>query len=474
MESFSLNIACKMEIDNELEDKGLDFGGEKIPKLFRILFFPTLAAMVFDALFVIVDGIFIGHGVGPSGIAAISIVSPLFAIVSGTGLMFGIGASVLASISMAKKQIGEADKTITQAFTVGTLLMLLIAILCFFFAGNLVEFLGGSDTLEAYCINYLHWLLPGIMFLMFQYIGMMLIRFDGSPKYAMLCNVIPGIVNVVLDWVFIFPLEMGVMGAAMATSISCNFGGTMALFYFFRLSEVLNFTRLKLSIAEICDAARHAWAIIEIGFATLLTELAMSVMLFTANHVFIRSLGDNGVAAFSIACYLFPFLFSVNNSVSEAMQPIVSFNFGAGKIKRVRTALHTALIAALICGAIEVTAIAGGAKYLVMMFLSPGTEAFDLACAGLPEFALCGIFFALNIAFIGYYQAIKRAGAATAFTLLRGMIFVVPCLIYLPDLIGLPGLWLAIPISELLTLIVIVANHSFFDHMSVMTMKNKH
>lgn len=230
----------------------------------------------------------------------------------------------------------------------------------------------------------------------------------------------------------------------------------MALFYFFRLSEMLNFARLKLSIAEICDAARNAWAIIKIGFATLLTELAMSVMLFTANHVFIRTLGDDGVAAFSVACYLFPFLFSVNNSVSEAIQPIISFNFGARNMKRVKTALHTALIAALICGAIEVTAIAGGAEYLVMMFLHPGTAAFELACAGLPKFALCGIFFALNIAFIGYYQAMEKAGTATAFTLLRGMIFVVPCLLWLPDLIGIAGLWLAIPISELLTLLVIV------------------
>ena len=190
-------------------------------------------------------------------------------------------------------------------------------------------------------------------------------------------------------------------------------------------------------------------------------------MLFTANHVFIRTLGDNGVAAFSIACYLFPFLFSVNNSVSEAIQPIISFNFGAGNIKRVRTALHTALIAALICGAIEVTAIAGGAEYIVMMFLNPGTEAFGLAVDGLPKFALCGIFFALNIVFIGYYQAMKKSVTATAFTLLRGMIFVVPCLLWLPDLIGIPGLWLAIPVSELLTLIVILVNHYFFDYKNV-------
>lgn len=102
--------------------------------------------MVFDALFVIVDGIFIGHGVGPMGIAAISIISPLFAIVSGIGLMFGIVASVLASISMARKNIAEADTTITHAFTVGTSLMMLIAVLCFFFAGRVVEVLGCSPN----------------------------------------------------------------------------------------------------------------------------------------------------------------------------------------------------------------------------------------------------------------------------------------------------------------------------------------
>lgn len=452
-----------MEMDGTPERrKGLDFGGGNIPKLFRVLFFPTLTAMVFDALFVIVDGIFIGHGVGASGIAAISIISPLFSIVSGIGLMFGIGASVLASISLAEKQIDQANVTITQAFTVGTLLMLVIATGCYFFAGDVVGFLGCSDTLHSYCIGYLLWLLPGIVFLMFQYIGMMLIRLDGSPKYAMFCNVIPGVVNVVLDWVFIFPLDMGVKGAARATSISCMLGGAMAVFYFLRLSQVLNFARLKLTLAQVVEAVRHAVNIIKIGFATLLTELAMSVMLFTANHMFIRTLGDNGVAAFSIACYLFPFLFSVNNSVSEAIQPIISFNYGRGDMGRVGKALRTALTAALICGTLEVATIAGGARYLVMMFLEPGTEAFDIACAGLPKFALCGIFFAMNIVFIGYFQSMKKATKATCYTMLRGMIFVVPCLLFLPDVLGVSGLWLAIPVSEMMTLAVIITNMRIF------------
>ncbi|MCF0207283.1 MAG: MATE family efflux transporter [Bacteroidales bacterium] len=450
-----------MELNGTKEHNGLDFCNGDIPSLFRKLFFPTLVAMVFDALFIIVDGVFVGHGVGAAGIAAIGIVSPLFAVVSGIGLMFGVGASVLASISLAKRKNHDADSVLTNSFVAGTFLMALIASLCFFFTGNVVAFLGCSETLQAYCVAYLRWLLPGCVFLMFQYIGMMLIRLDGSPKYAMLCNIIPGVLNVFLDWLFIFPLGLGIKGAAMATSATCIFGGAMAWFYFLRLSHTLRFSRLRMTWSAFVDVLRHASSIMKIGFATLLTELAMSVMLFTANHVFIRMLGDNGVAAFSIANYLFPFLFSVNNSVSEAVQPIISFNYGAGSAERIRKALRIALLTAAICGFVELISIAGGAKYIVMMFLSPDSDAFGLACSGLPLFALCGIFFALNIAFVGYYQAIKQSAKATVFTLLRGMVFVVPSLVLLPNLLGVTGLWLAIPISELLTFIVILVTFCF-------------
>lgn len=458
-----------METENITENKGLDLGNGNIPALFRTLFFPTLAGMVFDALFVIIDGIFVGHGIGASGIAAISIVSPLFSIVSGIGLMFGIGASVLASISLAKKKINEANTTTTQAFGVGTILMLFIAILCFTFADNVVEFLGCSDTLKTYCAEYLHWLLPGTVFLMFQFIGMMLIRLDGSPKYAMMCNVLPAIINIGLDWLFIFPLQMGLKGAAMATSLSCLTGGSMALFYFLRFSLTLRFSRLKFSISGLAEALRNTSSIVKIGFATLLTELAMSVMLFTGNHVFIEILGDNGVAAFSIACYLFPFLFSVNNSISEAIQPIISYNYGAGNTDRVAKALHTALTAAVICGIIEIASISGFTKYIVRLFLSPDTEAYRLAYDGLPLFAMCGVFFALNIAFISYYQSLKKATRATIFTLLRGTIFVVPCLLLLPKVFGVSGLWLAIPASEIMTLAVI-----FIDFRILAKTTNQH
>ncbi|MCM1320437.1 MAG: MATE family efflux transporter [Muribaculaceae bacterium] len=199
----------------------------------------------------------------------------------------------------------------------------------------------------------------------------------------------------------------------------------------------------------------------------------MSVMMLTGNYVFIGALGENGVAAFSIACYLFPVIFSMSNAVAQSAQPIISYNYGAGEMSRVLKSLHTSLTAALICGVIVTAIVAFGAKPIVYMFLSNESEAFRIACERLPKFALCGIFFALNIAFIGYFQSLEKAVRATVFTLLRGIIFIVPIFLLLPNILGVSGIWLAIPASEMLTLIVILvdfiitgqqAGHKHFFH----------
>lgn len=448
----------KMKKDRNLQRDSLDFGNGNIPKLFRKLFFPTLIGMVFNALLTIIDGVFVGQGVGARGIAAVNIVAPLFMVVTGIGLMFGIGASVIASIRLANKEIKAANIICTQAFLVGTLLILLISLPCLLFPLGTVTMLGSSRILQGEAVNYLLWLLPGMVFLLIECVGLMLIRLDGSPKYAMMCNVVSAVFNIVLDYILVFPLQMGVAGAAIATSVSCALGGIMVLVYFAGYSSTLKFYRLKLSVTSLLLTLRNTGYMAKIGFATFLTELAMSVMMLTGNYVFIRALGENGVAAFSIACYLFPVIFSISNAVAQSVQPIISYNFGAGNMERVSKSLRTALVAALICGTTVTAVVAGGAKVIVSMFLSSASEAYAIACDGLPKYAFCGIFFALNIAFIGYYQSLEKSYRATAFTLLRGIVFIVPMFLYLPRLLGVPGMWFAIPASELLTTVVIVAD----------------
>lgn len=434
----------------------LDFEKEKIGPLFRALFFPTLTAMIFNSVLAVIDGIFVGHGVGPIGLAAVNIIAPMFMICTGIGLMFGIGASVIASIRLSENNDKAARIIMTQSFIVGTLVILLIAVISLLFPRMVAGLLGATDELMPGATSYLRNLIPGAPFLLFQCIGMMLIRLDGSPKFAMWCEVVPALINIVLDYIMVFPLGMGVAGAALATTISCVIGGLMVIAYFIWLARRLKFYRLKSSLTSIVLTLRNTWYMIKIGFATFLSECAMSVMMITGNFVFLKRMGENGVAAFSIACYLFPVVFSISNAVAQSAQPIISYNYGAHHNKRIIRALKIALLTAVLCGVIVTGILCFGDKFIVGAFLSSDEPAFALACHGLPLFAVCAVFFAVNITFIGYYQSIEDAWKSTLYTLLRGIVFLVPSFLILPIMLGDNGAWLAIPMAEILTFIVII------------------
>lgn len=433
----------------------IDFAKDEIGPLFRALFFPTLVGMIFNSALTVIDGIFVGRGVGADGIAAVNITAPIFMVATGIGLMLGIGSSVVASIRLSENNAKAARIIATQAFVMGLLLVGLICAGGFAFPRQLLHLLGCSPRLEAKALDYLLWLLPGLPFLFVECVGMMLIRLDGSPKYAMSVQITAAVVNIALDWYMVFPLGWGVMGAALATSIACAVGGVMVLFYFLRFPNKLRFYRLKCTLTSLLLTLRNTAYMIRIGFATFLTELAMSVMMLTGNYMFISLLDEEGVAAFAIACYLFPIVFSISNAIAQSAQPIISFNHGARLPQRVGRALHISLLTAVVCGISVTGCLWLGSPTIVRLFLDPQETAYGLAVEGLPLFALCAVFFAINIAFIGYYQSIEKAAVSTAYTLLRGVLFLVPSFLLLPRWIGVPGLWLAIPAAEFATSIVI-------------------
>lgn len=441
-------------MDDTRQPSGLDYERGSIPSLFSKVFLPTLLGMIFNALITIVDGIFVGQGVGPDGIAAVNIIAPLFMVTTGIGLMFGIGSAVIAGIALASRHYDRANRIVSSAFTFSTIVMVLIIVGVVVAPESVAAFLGSSDVLMDKALDYLLYLLIGLVPLMWQSIGMMVIRLDGSPRYAMMCNVVPAVLNIVLDWWFVFPLGMGVKGAALATSISCILGGVMAVGYFHR-SYVLKFT------TRLTDFRSTVLQQMKIGSSAFITEIAMSIMMFTGNKVFMHAFGESGVAAYSIACYLFPLIFMINNAVAQSAQPIISVNYGAAKPQRVREALKVSLAVAFACGCLATLGIGLGARPIVGMFISPDCEAAHLATAGLPIFATTGIFFALNIAFIGFYQSVEKAMKALLFTLLRGVIILIPMFFILAALFPQWGMWAAIPASEALTLILILLTFRF-------------
>lgn len=287
--------------------------------------------------------------------------------------------------------------------------------------------------------------------------GMFVIRLDGSPRYAMMSNVVPAVLNIILDYLFVFPLELGIGGAAWATSISGFVGVVIVAAYFAFFSKDVRLPRPSFSRPHVGKALRDIGDMCKIGVPALIGDTAISFMLVIGNYMFINALGEDGVAAFSVACYLMPIVFMFGNSIAQSSMPIVSYNYGCGQDGRVSETFRLSLAVGVATGLLVSAAIYFWGGTLASCFLEPGTRAFELAADGIPFFATGFVFFTLNIVLIGYLQSLERSREATFFMLLRGYALVFALSQIMPKALGVAGLWLTVPAAEAITLVAIVA-----------------
>lgn len=446
-------------MSSELRDS-IDFKNEKIGKLFRKLLLPTVMGMIFSALFVITDGIFVGKGIGSDALAAVNIVSPLWLFSTGIGLMFGVGASVVASIHLSHDKPKTARINISQSVVVSSLLLMCTSTVFCIFAPEVVRLLGASERLAPLAMEYMLWFVPFSWCTALLNSGMFYLRLDGSPKFAMICNIVASVLNIVLDYIFIFPLGWGMFGAAFASAIGTMVGALMVVIYLLRKKTKLRFYPIKLSRNSFILMKRNIGYMSRLGSSAFLCEIAIACMMFVGNIVFMKYLGEDGVAAFSIACYFFPIIFMVYNAIAQSVQPIISFNYGIHKKVRVRKAYVLALMTAVSCGAVFAFVTVFFSEEIAGLFVDRGKPAFDIAVKGLPLYASGFIFFAFNIVSIGYFQSVERPRTATFITLLRGFVLLIAFFILLPLFWGTEGIWFATPLTELVTMLVIVAMYA--------------
>ena len=438
-----------------MERDAIDFEKERVPVLFRKLLIPTLLGTISISAVTAIDGIFVGHGVGADGVAAVNIVVPIYQIISGLGLMMGTGCSVVASIHLSRQNTKVAQLNISQAIILTSLLTFLLCISVLTFPTQTARLLGASDTLTAQVVDYLQWIMPCFVFDMWSMIGLFIIRLDGSPRYAMWCNIIPAVLNAVLDWLFIFPLEMGVKGAAIATSLSIIVGGIMALVYLLFFVNSLQLIPLKISKKSMMLACRNISYQCKIGSSSLFGELTLAVLIFLGNLTFMKYLGDAGVGAFGIACYYAPFFFMVGNAVAQSAQPIISYNYGISRWEEIREARKLLIVTSISIGIFVALLFIFIPDKLVALFVNTTSKAGQIAIEGFPYFATGIIFFILNVTIVGYYQSVEQIRRATIFVFLRGFALLLPSFILLPKLLGNKGIWLAMPLAEVTTTLLI-------------------
>lgn len=426
-----------------------------VGRLFSKQLLPTIMGMVASALFTVVDGIFVGQGVGSDAIAAVNISAPIFMIIAGTGLMFGMGGGILASINLSRGKNKVANINVTQSVTALGVVGIAITLILTVFTEGVATLLGSDAHLLDMVCEYLFWFSISLPFTMLVVALPFFTRLT-NPKIAMWAMLVATVINIVLDYLFIFTFGWGLFGAAIATGIGECIGAAILLGYLFRRSVSVRFARLKMSARSLLLTMRNVGYMVRLGFSVCLSEITIAVMIIAGNYVFMDYLGADGVAAYSVICYLFPIIFMVFNATVQSVQPIISYNYGCGQIERSNSALRLSMIFAC-CFAVVATALFMFFSGEIVSLFIPDTASpsWQYAASGLPLFAIDYIFFGINIITIGYYASVERIRRAMTLTVMRGILPVV-FFFTLPGWFGITGIWLAVASGDAVTAIIIV------------------
>ena len=324
--------------------KQLDLGTEKIGKLLRTFAIPCIISLVVNALYNIVDQIFIGWGVGYLGNGATNVIFPITVICMAFALMFGDGASAYLSLKLGEKKKKDAEKGVCNAIIAAVVISIVLCAIILIFLPNLVTVFGGTDALKQYALDYGYVIAIGIPFMMIGTTLNSIIRADGSPKYAMISMIVGAILNIILDPIMIFVLGLGVKGAALATIISQFVNFLINIIY------LKKFKSIKITKESFKPSFKVIRTIAMLGISSFITQMAV-VIVVTVQNTLYNTYGVNSkfgaeipITVHGIVMKINMILTSIIIGISAGSQPIVGFNYGAKKYDRVKKTLKMVLI----------------------------------------------------------------------------------------------------------------------------------
>ncbi|CUO16751.1 Staphylococcal virulence regulator protein A [Turicibacter sanguinis] len=424
-------------------------GTEKISKLFIKFSIPAILSLTIAGVQTMVDGIFLGNFVGTNAMASVNIAAPFMQLMIGMNLIIGIGGASYIGRSLGEGQVKRAQDIFKSAclFMIG--LSIVILVLGFTFSHQLASFLGANDVLLADSSTYIKILALFAPFIGLSFILGVFVRCIGKPNVYLISSVASLFANIILNYVLIKQLKLGIVGAPIATGLSFTTSFLIAAIPFVKKSAVLNFFTGKFNW-------KLTGQLLYNGSSEGVSSLATAISTFVFNMAFMRIAGEVGVSAFTAIGYISLFASLIVVGVSAGIGPVISYNYGAQLHDRVKQMMNISCKMAIIMGSALVVLIFLFGKYLIMMFVSDNQAVLDLALHGSKIYAFTFFFNGLNILFSGYFTSIGDALSSIIVAVCRGMIFILLGISILPQFIGISGVWMTVPVAEVLTLLVVI------------------
>jgi len=423
-------------------DKSVALGEQKIRTLLWDYSVPAIIGMVVNALYNVVDSIFVGQGVGEIGLIAVTIAFPLMMILMAVGMFVGLGAAALVSIRLGEQDKAGAELILGNALTMVIGLVIITTAGALWYLEPLLLLLGTTPDVLPYAKSFMTIILAGSVFMHVSFGLNGIIRAQGDPKTALLTMLIGAVLNTILNPLFIFGLHWGIEGSAWATVFSQAVATVWVLTYFIKGSGTLKLKRQYLAVRS-----EVVISIAKIGMAPFLLQIGNSLVIVVLNFSLLNYGGALAIAAFGIINRVLMLMLMPVMGISQGAQPIIGYNYGAGNYRRVIATVKLAILAATgLClfGFICVQLLD---VHIIRLF-NGNQELVQLGSDGLRLFLLMLPIIGFQIISANYFQAVGKAGYAIVFNLLRQIILLIPLIYILPKFWGLTGIWLAGPISD--------------------------
>ncbi len=417
---------------------------EGIGRLLLRLSLPAAVGMIVMALYNVVDTIFIGHAVGPLGIAGLTIVFPIQMLLMGVGMLLGIGGSSLISRSLGAGDIQKAERTLGNAISLSVILGLAFTVIGLADTSYWVRLFGASESIAPYAKGYLDIILLGTVFRIFAMSTNSLVRAEGNAKVPMFAMIIGAGLNIVLDAVFILKMDMGVQGAALATVISIMVTSSYIFFYYKFQSSTL-----KIRMVNLIPYYGIIKEIIPIGMASFARSSASSFVMILMNHSLILHGGDMAVATFGIVGRVLMFVLMPLFSIGQGLQPILGFSYGARNGARALRAIKLSVIISTIISLVAFFPLVINAEPIIRIFTNDASLIIESSRAA-RLISLCMFLIGFQVVGSVLFQSIGKATPAFLTAISRQILFFLPLILILPRFWQLDGIWLSYPAADIL------------------------
>lgn len=413
--------------------------------LFAKYAIPQMIGLLFNSIYLIVDGVFIGNRLGRDAMAAAAVSVPLIEILISLSMAIGSGAGVMISSQLGQKEDGKAVRTFNIAMLMAATAGVCIILFGNLFLNSLAELLGSTPAIHHEATTYMRYIVSFSPFLIFSFLLGGLARNDGRPKLAMFALAFGSVSNIVLDYVFMYPLNMGIGGAALATSLGPIFSVLLLLPHFLLKKGTLHFAKFQLR-------RRHISRILLLGFPSFIMEFTIGMVTFVYNFAIKRySYGEIGLASYLVIGYLMLILLTIFLGMAEGLQPVFSYFYGAGETERNESMRRFSVRVFLGAGILCYILILLFSKNFFALFSPEDIELIVFSQERSVPYFSCFFLAGYNILMISFWQSTQHTGQALLVSLLRSMILPPALIFLLPMLCGRETVWVCHSASETLT-----------------------